>query len=280
MSEEISCILDEEKKHFKDILLNKEKALEEELRININNDLKKELETVKNILRNMDDLPTCQNEKDKMNVKKENRKYPQFVICDEKKCTDKIEDKKEKELKLLLDELEKIKPGLIKYLVDNKVHVVEHSGIEARGQTDCSGRAYAKPEPDENPTPYYATGNKWIIKEMKKMVAFNPELTDKKEIKSVFLHEYAHCKEQIETTKKRLTIIDPFLDEDKLMFNIDMFDETSPEVEIYTFSRGIEWAESDDKLKPEGMEKRAQKFVQRLPVKQFEDIEKVKNHGG
>lgn len=51
---EITCILDEEKEHFKDILLNKEKALEEEA-----SNLEKELEAVKDILKNIDDLPRC-----------------------------------------------------------------------------------------------------------------------------------------------------------------------------------------------------------------------------
>jgi hypothetical protein len=59
MKEEVTCILNEEKKHFKDILLNKEKALEEELKTEKDSGREKELETVKNILKNIDTIPKC-----------------------------------------------------------------------------------------------------------------------------------------------------------------------------------------------------------------------------
>ena len=48
----------------------------------------------------------------------------------------------------------------------------------------------------------------------------------------------------------------------------------------YTTGGDIEWIEGEaGKKRPVGKEKRSQHFVQRLPVKQLEDIEKVKNHG-
>lgn len=60
MSEETTCILNDEKKHFKDILLNKEKAIEEELLEETSHELEKELKTVKNILKNIDSVPRCE----------------------------------------------------------------------------------------------------------------------------------------------------------------------------------------------------------------------------
>lgn len=176
-----------------------------------------------------------------------------------------IETPDNERIKDILYEAEKIKPGIINYLKENKINIILEE--ETQPQAICIEYLFSKPpwiKKDDN--------TYWVT-DVDKKIYLTKNKIDNEDLLRIFTHEYAHCKETIETLKKKpikMKQIKNPLNEPIYEVNEEM-ENVLEDIYMPKRLQGEDGWEikkiNGDIAIPSGKEIHAEHFVQRLPLK-------------